>query len=54
VPVDAQHFPKHHEIKATKPCPGPWFNRDAYLGHVSALSAQFQGPALRDLVCGIR
>jgi N-acetyl-anhydromuramyl-L-alanine amidase AmpD len=53
LPVDALHFPLHREIKATKTCPGPAFDRDQYLARVRAMRLLF-GADVRQIVTGIR
>lgn len=53
LPVDPLHFPLHREIKASKTCPGPAFEREHYLARVRAMRLLF-GADLAKLVTGIR
>lgn len=52
--VDALHFPLHHEIKATKSCPGPKFDRPDYLARVAWWTHEFGPATIHELVQGIR
>ena len=47
-------FPMHREIFAAKTCPGPAFNRTAYLARVRAILATFTADEIRCMVEGIR
>ena len=49
----ADDFPMHREIFSGKTCPGPWFDRDAYLARVAAVLAVF-GDAIPKLITGLR
>jgi N-acetyl-anhydromuramyl-L-alanine amidase AmpD len=53
LPVDPLHFPMHREIKASKPCPGPAFDRENYLARVRAMRLLF-GSEVKQIVTGIR
>jgi N-acetyl-anhydromuramyl-L-alanine amidase AmpD len=43
IPVDAQHLVRHHEIRASKTCPGNWLQMDALIQRVP--SAEVVRPA---------
>jgi len=47
-------FPLHREIRASKTCPGPTFDRDAYLARVDTLLRVLDLDALRALLPGLR
>ena len=52
---DPLNFPKHSEIKATKPfCPGKLFDREAYVARVKSALILFTEDELRAFFVGIR
>jgi N-acetyl-anhydromuramyl-L-alanine amidase AmpD len=48
-----QFFVKHNQIRKSKPCPGPAFDRIDYLSRVEAIGRVF-GPDTVNLISGIR
>jgi N-acetyl-anhydromuramyl-L-alanine amidase AmpD len=44
IPVDALHLVRHHQIRASKTCPGNWLQMDELIGRVPSAEAVVAAP----------